>query len=510
MPLIDESIPVTLEGVRRARAVLEAGLTRAGLDGTIRNNFLLAVSEIMTNLVRHALPRPDTIIVRLDHRRDELIVEILDDGTPFADFEGRMATAGTIGGPVEGGMGLSLVLRMFPEAAYLPKGSRRDGLNVFRLTSSIEGGVADLPKVLLVDDDPVLLRIYCLFLADDYRVETANSMVDAVRVLDRMPVDLVVSDIVMPGGSGIDLCARVRKDPSVDTLPFIFLSARRDVATLNAAEGLVIDDYLFKPVTKDLLLRSIGRSLRRVRFIRRRLGERLDDAITESLSPALPARLGPWRSAVRWQSADAGGGDLLFHCERPDGHLVVLADLMGHGEQAKFFSHALMGYLHGVLAGAGRDMRPAALLAKLSEIFARDRLLARTIATVLAVAIDNDGRVRLASAGHPAPILFDGKTVEPVDVGGTLPGLFPEVGYEEKTLHMSPGGRLVLFTDGLVETAASPGERQRRRSDLLAAISGGREASPEDIARRLVNAIGKGRDGTLEDDVTVAVLDYAP
>ncbi|MGH2723362.1 MAG: response regulator [Actinomycetota bacterium] len=119
------------------------------------------------------------------------------------------------------------------------------------------------PRVLLVDDDARLLEIVGMALeSEGYRVATADSAEEAVRLLERDDPDLLILDVMLPGRDGFELCRDIR---TRSPLPILMLTAKTD--TVDVVVGLEsgADDYVTKPfVTKELVAR-IRALLRRSR-----------------------------------------------------------------------------------------------------------------------------------------------------------------------------------------------------------------------------------------------------
>ncbi len=116
-------------------------------------------------------------------------------------------------------------------------------------------------KVLVVDDEQQILRALRTGLRGaGYEVETADSVESALAEAAMRPPDAVILDLILPDGTGIDVCRELRKWSSV---PVIVLSAvgeeREKVAALDAGA----DDYVTKPVGIDELLARLRAVLRR-------------------------------------------------------------------------------------------------------------------------------------------------------------------------------------------------------------------------------------------------------
>ncbi len=105
------------------------------------------------------------------------------------------------------------------------------------------------PWVLVVDDNPALVNLVSSILEPEYNLFLASNGADALERLGKAPVDLVVSDVMMPGITGLELVKRIRAhaDERVRVTPVILLTARG--ASAQKVEGLDIgaDDYIGKP-----------------------------------------------------------------------------------------------------------------------------------------------------------------------------------------------------------------------------------------------------------------------
>ena len=101
--------------------------------------------------------------------------------------------------------------------------------------------------VLVVDDEPALREVLSLRIADwGYDVRTAADVAEAERELDRQPPDLVLSDVVLPGGSGLDLLKRIKRHD--ERLPVVMITAHGDVDRAVEAMKAGASDFLTKPL----------------------------------------------------------------------------------------------------------------------------------------------------------------------------------------------------------------------------------------------------------------------
>ena len=116
-------------------------------------------------------------------------------------------------------------------------------------------------RVLLVEDDEMLGKATAAGLAINHAVDWVHSAEDARLALKTTPYALIVLDINLPGESGLDMLAALRRDGN--NIPCLFLTARD--AVYNKVEGLNAggDDYLVKPFDLDELLARVAALIRR-------------------------------------------------------------------------------------------------------------------------------------------------------------------------------------------------------------------------------------------------------
>ncbi|HEY3735701.1 MAG TPA: response regulator transcription factor [Streptosporangiaceae bacterium] len=126
-------------------------------------------------------------------------------------------------------------------------------------------------RVLVVDDDPDVRDSLGLALrCAGYHVTTAGNGADALAVVSRSPVDVIVLDVLMPTVDGLEACRRLRVRG--DATPILVLTARAAVEDRVSGLAAGADDYLVKPFALRELLARVGALLRRSRVARDLLG----------------------------------------------------------------------------------------------------------------------------------------------------------------------------------------------------------------------------------------------
>jgi hypothetical protein len=211
-----------------------------------------------------------------------------------------------------------------------------------------------------------------------------------------------------------------------------------------------------------------------------------------------PAVAAGFQIGVRYQSASGLaqiGGDFYDVVELDErGLAFILADARGKGLEASSLAAVLKGAFRSL---AGEGAGPARILNRL------DRLVAREggdedFVTALAGRLHPDGRILLASAGHPAPL---GAGPRLVQVAAPL-GLGTQA--NESQGHLRPGDRLVCYTDGLVEARNAAGEFLDR-SVFEEAV---RAESLTAALDRLVELVDRHAEGRHDDDLALLGLEY--
>jgi two-component system KDP operon response regulator KdpE len=116
-------------------------------------------------------------------------------------------------------------------------------------------------NILIVEDDPNIRKLVRVNLVKrGYTVNEAGDSHQAISLFQEVPVDLVLLDLVLPGLSGVDVCAWIRARSDV---PIIILSARLEEDLKVAALDAGADDYVTKPFGQEELLARVRAFLRR-------------------------------------------------------------------------------------------------------------------------------------------------------------------------------------------------------------------------------------------------------
>ena len=349
-------------------------------------------------------------------------------------------------------------------------------------------------RVLVVDDSRFQRRILAASLVGlGYEVIEAASGEAALSICrDNLP-DLVLSDWVMPGMSGLEFCDAFRKLSRHQFAYFIILTSKSEKNEVALGLDSGADDFLTKPVNRDELrarlnagerILDMHRELRRGNAL---LSDTVDelqgmyDALDRDLVEAKTLQQSllrdPYiefdnaRVSLVLQSSGHVGGDLVGHFPAGEGKLGLFAlDVSGHGISSALMTARLAGYLsatspdHNVALQRGPDnafvaRRPKDVVTDLNDLVLGEMKTEHYFTLMLAIVDLKTGLITISQAGHPHPVVQrrDG-SVEQCGTGGFPVGLLFGVDFEQFDIQLDPGDRLLILSDGVTECPDPAGQ----------------------------------------------------
>lgn len=118
-------------------------------------------------------------------------------------------------------------------------------------------------SILLVDDNLQNLELMQAYLEGlRCHIRTAKDGIEAVRMIDEDPPDLVLLDVMMPRMSGFEVCQRIKSSPATSNIMVIMVTALHEVGDFERAKEAGTDDFITKPVNKLELLTRVESLLR--------------------------------------------------------------------------------------------------------------------------------------------------------------------------------------------------------------------------------------------------------
>lgn len=124
-------------------------------------------------------------------------------------------------------------------------------------------------NVLVVEDDSKLRQLFCTVLTKNgYHALSAANGEDALAVLDKEYIDLIICDIMMPKMDGFELTQTLRDNNQ--QLPILMVTAKEHFADKQKGFLVGIDDYMVKPINVNEMILRVGALLRRAKIISER------------------------------------------------------------------------------------------------------------------------------------------------------------------------------------------------------------------------------------------------
>jgi serine phosphatase RsbU (regulator of sigma subunit)/anti-anti-sigma regulatory factor len=398
------------------------------------------------------------------------------------------------------------------------------------------------PTVLIVEDEPGLRRALAAALrgTGTYDVVQAEDGVAAQEVLRARPIDVVVTDVVMPRLDGIGLlewASRHCPGPA-----WLILSGLDTLDVAVKALQLGAFDFVTKPVASVDALTTVVRNAlaqKRLEAERERLRREVEatnaalrrhvagleeaygllraqaETIEQDLRRAeriqralLPRSAPPMAGVVAealYRPSHLVGGDSYDIQGIDDDHVAVyVADSAGHGVSAAMLSVLLKQRI--ALRDGRAPRRPAEVLAALNRDLLFECDASGLFVTAACLLIDTRRRTALfASAGHPRALHVrpNGEWTA-LDRTGPALGLTAEATYDERQIDLREGDRLLVYTDGLSWGRADAGAIERRLAGALA------QAAPPAAGALLpgiLEALTREEGGAPPaDDVTMVLL----
>jgi len=348
-----------------------------------------------------------------------------------------------------------------------------------------------LSPVLVVDDSRAQRRLLTRTLESwGYQTVEAASGREAMDLCSATNFDIIISDWMMPGMSGVEFCREFRASSDRPSL-FLLLTAQTEREIL--AEGLEsgADDFLSKPFNA-VELRARLRAGRRSVQAQKALAdqnlalsstlEELSDAYAaierdlkgarvfqEGLLPERFVSFGSVDISLLFQSSGHVGGDLVGYFPVRSGEVGVFSvDVSGHGVASALMTARIAGYFNASAPDRNIALRPGPdgfemaplpeICAHLNDVLMEDRDSDQYLTMAIAKIDVNSRHIDLCQAGHPSAVIQkQSGDVEFLELFSTPIGLIQEAEFAQESFTLQPGDRFILYSDGITECTAPDG-----------------------------------------------------
>jgi len=358
--------------------------------------------------------------------------------------------------------------------------------------------MADL-RILIVDDEDLILQALKEFFRQRRdQCDTASNGIEALRLVEDRLYDLVLSDISMPGMDGLELIRRVKSlQPNAVCILMSGLGTRRDILS---ALKIGVFDFIDKPIPdlasltmvidratessklireRDMLLESLKQQNAKLEYSLQRLHEafgqlrRQEEILEGDLARAqrvqrkfLPSgfpRLNGLDFFGYYAPCEQLGGDFFGMIPLQENRLAIyLVDVAGHGVSAAMVTVTFRELMRARLREKDSEQffqSPSQVLEYLNGALLEEAFDPPIFVSMIYAVLDPaSGRVRMASAGHPAPILAAAQATPVALTSGCVLGSQNPTRFEEKELQLQVGDLLIFYSDGLSEARNAEGQ----------------------------------------------------
>jgi sigma-B regulation protein RsbU (phosphoserine phosphatase) len=337
-------------------------------------------------------------------------------------------------------------------------------------------------SILVVDDSATLRRVLIQSLEKIgfTAIVQASSGEEALEILSKNPVDLVVLDIEMPGMNGLAVLWMMKRDPLLREIPVIVISGSDELETAATCIEAGAEDYLHKPYNPTILRARVESSLEKKRLrdldrlrvleiqrekdllekTQKRLSKELKDAAQYVLS-ILPDPVQTTSHTIDWHYEPTGelAGDSFGYHRIDDDHLAIyLLDVCGHGVGAALLSVSAINAIRTSGINGVDFLDPSAVLEGLNEAFPMERHNDMYFTIWYGVYHLPTRTLLHASAGHPPALLLhpDGG-IQEVNEPGMITGLMSGTRYQSSSMVIPPDSKLLVICDGTYEVKKPDG-----------------------------------------------------
>jgi len=235
--------------------------------------------------------------------------------------------------------------------------------------------------------------------------------------------------------------------------------------------------------------------------------------IQKSLLPHHALDIPHIHSAWQFEPCDGVGGDIFqIHPIGDEDISAYVLDVCGHGVSAALVAVTVTQFLQGLhnrMRLTGKLFSPEAVLDRLNSAFPLDRF--DCFFTIAYVSLNvKTGKLTYSNAGHEPPLILkpDG-TLDVLAHHGTVIGSGFDKAFDQETLILSPGERLIMYTDGLTDNFGPDGEREGR--NLFYAALREQVARPMDDFAKTIFSQSRALRGDVapNDDMSLVAIEYA-
>lgn len=364
-------------------------------------------------------------------------------------------------------------------------------------------------KILIVDDTATNVELLDHLLRfEGFETLMATDGATGRQIANKQQLDLILLDVMMPGESGFETCAKLKSDPGTVDIPIIFLSALDDVKSKISGFKSGGVDYVSKPLHGEEVLARVRVHLRMResnRALARENLRRLEEFRNAQQSILVKPEDCPEASfGVSYVPLEGACGDF-YDVNEIDADVFgyFVADVSGHGVSAAFLTSAIKALLREY---SGPLFSPEDTMRGVDKVMRQMLGEEQYLTACYALMNRRTKRLSVVSAGHPPMIVSRvGGGMELVEMKSDPLGIFSSLVLQRQDLRMKAGDRFYIYSDGLIELE---GSRKRGLEVLQQAC---RECRSEEVrhapARIISKVCEQARGISAKDDLLLMAVE---
>lgn len=326
-------------------------------------------------------------------------------------------------------------------------------------------------RLLLLDDDETITKLFNHnLIKEGYQCTIAHSVPEAMKLLIMNKFDLIISDIVMHGQDGYEFRKLLLNDPSLQAIPFVFLSSKSEEGDILQGYDLEIADYVFKDSGPKVIVAKINAIIKNIEKEKNKIVSELNtaaDSLRAKVVPDFPPNFEGFEiNQLHKPYKGIPGGDFIDYFFLDENNLaIVLGDVMGKKWSAWYFAFAYAGYVRSAFRGVmqnSKDFTPSSILQEVNSYVYQDSKVSEVFATLSILIINRYTRtVKYAGAGDLPIILKHSSEKSAVSINskGLLLGFADNGKYIDQVFQIDKGDVILMATDGIIEARSAAGEQ---------------------------------------------------
>ena len=347
---------------------------------------------------------------------------------------------------------------------------RSDIYRTYGVKKSLEKSFDEVtPKVLFVDDDPSMAKLFKYNLDNaGFDCSLASNVDEAMQLIKKEHPDIIVSDIMMPKIDGFEFRKMLLKDNMLRDIPFIFLTAKNTEEDILGGYDLGITDYVVKTAGPKVVVAKVSAIIKSLGNERKKVITELQDATSSLRAKVVPDSFPEFEgfkiSHLHIPFKGIPGGDFIDYYKLDDHNLaVILGDVMGKKWGAWYFAYAYAGYIRSALRGvlqSANEFSPSEILEQVNSTVYYDTKVSEVFATLSIIVINNKNNSLKYSGAGDIPIIYKPSVgeIQRIKSRGLLLGFSNRGEYQDTAIQLNKNDRVYLTTDGLIDSRSKTNE----------------------------------------------------